>query len=157
MILSNMCYYFASIQSCSHQRFWRYWKFCRYSCVYIQLRLSEWVSYETKGPLYSSKLRVLIKELKQNIIRDQIFCVNSSGFFFSFFLAYLSQRLKCRAFFFIKICLLFDVSIVSVFIVVVVINFSYFHLLQNHWTKFGTKHPWVKGLPESSNEGPALF
>lgn len=97
MILSNMCYYFASIQSCSHQRLWRYWKFCRYSCVYIQLRLSEWVSYESKGPLYSSKLRVLIKELKQNIIRDQIFCVNSSGLFwgfFIFFLAYLSQRLK---------------------------------------------------------------
>mgnify|MGYP003691767417 CR=1 FL=1 len=62
-------------------------------------------------------------------------------------------------FFFIKICLLFDVSIGSLFIVVVVvINFSYFHLLlQNHGTKFGTKHPWVKGLPDSSKEGPALF
>ena len=60
--------------------------------------------------------------------------------------------------FFIKICLLSDVSVVSVFVVVIVINFSHCHLLlQNHRTKLGTKHPWVKVIQDSSKEGPALF
>ena len=40
------------------------------------------------------------------------------------------------------------------------VNFSHFDLLQNQWAslfKFGTKHPWVKGIQLYSNEGPLPF
>ena len=51
--------------------------------------------------------------------------------------------------------------IVFVVLVVVVIKFSYFHLLlQNHWANFnqiGTKHPWVKGIQVCSNKGSCPF
>ena len=52
---------------------------------------------------------------------------NEWGFWF---LVHLSRRLKWA--FLITIC---PLSIV-VFVVVVVINFSHFHLLQTHWTNF---------------------
>ena len=65
---------------------------------------------------------------------------------------WLSWRLKCA--FLIKICPLFVV-------VVVVLNFSHFHLLlQNHWANFKqTYHNASLGEGDSSllNEGPALF
>ena len=64
-----------------------------------------------------------------------------------FFLAHLHGRLKWA--FLITICLF-------CIVVVVVLNFSLFHLLQNHLTNFNqTWHrvcPWVKG-----NKGPRLF
>ena len=31
------------------------------------------------------------------------------------------------------------------------------NLLKNHWTKFGTKHPWVKRIQVCSNEGHCPF
>ena len=37
--------------------------------------------------------------------------------------------------------------------------FTFHLLLQNQWPiliKLGTKHPWVKGIPVCSNEGPHL-
>ena len=67
---------------------------------------------------------------------------------------HLSRRLMWA--FLIKIC---PLSVVVV-AVVVVVNFSHFHLFCRTIgpisTKFGTKHPWVKWIQVCSNEGPRL-
>ena len=64
------------------------------------------------------------------------------------FSAHLSRRLKCA--FPIKIC---PLSVVVVVFVVVVINFSHFHLLlQNHWANFN--QTWHKA---SLSEGDLIL
>ena len=95
------------------------------------------------------------------------FKVQYSGSYYYFritqdiFISHLSWRLKWA--FLIKICpLSVDVVVVVVVVVIVVVKTFHIFIFSSRTTgsistKLGTKHPWVKRIKVSSNEGPHHF
>ena len=70
---------------------------------------------------------------------------------FHWFLANLSQRLKCA----------FLITIYTLSVIAVVVNFSHFFFFSKttvpNSTKFGTKHHWVREVQVFTNEGLPLL